>query len=182
MSSSVIDKISPFSCIYPNKTSFSMTLRIFGCTCFVQDLSSGLDKLSPRFIKCVFVGYCRTQKGYCRYNPSTRVFGVYWYYVLWVYSIFLSTGSCHYIWDCSSFTVCVVAYTCFYCFFAGTASRNSGPPATEPVRDLSWAISIWLLGCYPYTHFVFYIYLVIYLVPSLMKNHSISFEGFYFST
>ena len=43
---------------------------------------------------------------------------------------------------------------------------------------LNWVISIGLLGCYPYTHLVFYIY----LVPSLMKNQSISFGGFYFST
>ena len=49
-----------------------MTPRVFGCTCFVQDLSLGLDKLSSRSIKCVFVGYSRTQKGYWCYNPSTR--------------------------------------------------------------------------------------------------------------
>jgi len=34
-------------------------------------LSSGLDKLF-RSIKCVFVRYSRTQKGYQCYNPSTR--------------------------------------------------------------------------------------------------------------
>ena len=49
-----------------------MTSRVFGCTCFVQDLSHVLDKLSPRSIKCIFVGHYRTQKGYRCYNPSTR--------------------------------------------------------------------------------------------------------------
>jgi len=48
----------------------------FGCTCFVQDLSPGLDKLSLRFIKCVFVGYSRTQKGYRCYSPSTSKYFV----------------------------------------------------------------------------------------------------------
>jgi len=33
-----------------------MTLRVFCCTCFVQGLSLGLDKLFSRSIKCVFVG------------------------------------------------------------------------------------------------------------------------------
>jgi len=69
---SVLNKKSPFSYLYANKTPFSITLRIFGCTCFVQDLSPELDKLSPRSIKYVFVGYFRTQKGYQCYNPSTR--------------------------------------------------------------------------------------------------------------
>jgi len=68
----VFNKRSPFSYLYANKTPFSMTPHVFGCTYFVQDLSSGLDKLSPRFIKCVFVEYFRTQKGYRCYNPSTR--------------------------------------------------------------------------------------------------------------
>ena len=39
---------------------------------FVQDLSPGLDKLSLRFIKCIFVGYSRTQKGYRCFHPPTR--------------------------------------------------------------------------------------------------------------
>ena len=54
-----------------------MTPRAFGCTCFVQNLSSRLDKLSPRYIKCVFVGYFRAQKGYMYYNPSTMKYLLY---------------------------------------------------------------------------------------------------------
>jgi len=58
--------------LYDNKTPVSKTLRVFGCTCFVQNLSPELDKLSPRSIKYVFVEYSRTQKGYRFYNPSTK--------------------------------------------------------------------------------------------------------------
>ena len=45
MPSSVLNKRSLFSCLYANKIPFSMTPRVFGCTCFIQDLSPGLDKL-----------------------------------------------------------------------------------------------------------------------------------------
>ena len=72
MPSYVLDKKSPFSCRYANKKPFSMTSRVFGYTYFVQDLSSRLDKLSPKSIKCVFVRYFRTQKEYAAIIPSPR--------------------------------------------------------------------------------------------------------------
>jgi len=55
--SSVPNDQVPFSCLYPNKSLFFMAPRVFSCTCFVQDSSPGLDKLSLQSIKCVFVGY-----------------------------------------------------------------------------------------------------------------------------
>ena len=76
MLSSVLDGKIHFSYLYPNKSVFSMTLRVFCCTCFVQDLSPELDELSPRSIKRVFVRYSNTQKGYQYYNPSTRKYFV----------------------------------------------------------------------------------------------------------
>ena len=51
-------------CLQSEKELFSLPPRVFECIAFVQDLSPGLDKLSPRSIKCVFVGYLRTQRGY----------------------------------------------------------------------------------------------------------------------
>ena len=75
MISSVLNKRSPFSYLYAKKP-FSMTSRVFECTCFIQDLSLELDKLSPRSMKCVFVGYSRTQKGYQCYNLSIRKYFV----------------------------------------------------------------------------------------------------------
>jgi len=76
MPSSVLHSKIPFSCVYPDKSIFSVSQRVFACTCFVQDLSPGLNKLSPRSIKCVFVGYSRTQKGYRCYSPSTKKYFV----------------------------------------------------------------------------------------------------------
>jgi len=66
-----------FSCLRHHKSVFSMTPRVFSCTCFVQNLSPALDKLSLRSIKCVFVGYFRTQKGYRCYNLSTKKYFVF---------------------------------------------------------------------------------------------------------
>ena len=51
-----LDGQIPFSFLYSKKSVFSITLRVFGCTYFVQDLSPALDKFSPRSIQCVFVG------------------------------------------------------------------------------------------------------------------------------
>ena len=72
MSSSVLNKSSPISCLYASKIPFSVTPRVFGCTYFIQDLSPVLDKLSPRSIKFVFVGYFKTQKGYRCYNSYVK--------------------------------------------------------------------------------------------------------------
>ena len=66
----------PIRRLKPNTCLFPLTPRVFCCVAFVQDLSSGLDKLSPRSIKCIFVGYSRTQKGYRCFHPPTR-----WYFV-----------------------------------------------------------------------------------------------------
>nr|CAN71693.1 hypothetical protein VITISV_012128 [Vitis vinifera] len=49
-------------------------LGVFGCTAFVHVHNQHRDKLDPRAIKCVVLGYSSTQKGYKCYNPSSRKF------------------------------------------------------------------------------------------------------------
>ena len=52
--------------------STRLVLKIFGCASFVHVHSNARGKLDPREIKCVFIGYSSTQKGYKCYFPDTR--------------------------------------------------------------------------------------------------------------
>jgi len=74
MSSSVLDNEIPHSLLSPKDPLYRVQLRVFGFTCFVHDLTPSSDKLFARAVKCVFLGYSRTQKGYQCYSPSTRRF------------------------------------------------------------------------------------------------------------
>lgn len=50
-------------------------LKIFGCTCFVHVPTGHRDKLDPRAVKCIFLGYSQTQKGYkCFDFPSKKLY------------------------------------------------------------------------------------------------------------
>ncbi|BAT73483.1 hypothetical protein VIGAN_01097100, partial [Vigna angularis var. angularis] len=72
MPSSSLDNKVPFSILFPNDPLFHTCPRVFGCVCFVHNMSPGLDKLSARALKCVFLGYSRLQKGYQCYSPETK--------------------------------------------------------------------------------------------------------------
>jgi hypothetical protein len=73
MPSSLDNKV-PHSLLFPDEPLYKVSPRIFGSTCFVHDLTPGLDKLKARAIKCIFLGYSREQKGYQSYSPSTHRF------------------------------------------------------------------------------------------------------------
>jgi len=62
MPSFILNNQVLFSCLYPTKNLFFITPRVFGCTCFVQDLFPDLDKLSPQSIKYVFIGFFELRK------------------------------------------------------------------------------------------------------------------------
>ena len=46
--------------------------KVFGCVCFVKDNRPTVGKLDPRAVKCIFVGYSGTQKGYICWSPVER--------------------------------------------------------------------------------------------------------------
>ena len=61
--------------IFPHiQTLTSIPKTVFGCTVFVHNYSVNKSKLDPRVIKCMFLGYSPTQKGYCCYSPITKKF------------------------------------------------------------------------------------------------------------
>ena len=77
-SKSPMDVLSSF---YPNvSTSNQLVPRIFGtifgCVSFVHVPSGDRGKLDPRALKCVFIGYSSTQKGYKCYHPPSKKFCV----------------------------------------------------------------------------------------------------------
>lgn len=46
-------------------------LRLFGCACYPYLGAYRKDKLSPKSIRCVFLGYSNVHKGYRSFDPST---------------------------------------------------------------------------------------------------------------
>ena len=65
--------LSYFSSLSPTYHVFSqLDSRVFGCVVFVHVPSQGRSKLDPRSLKCVFLGYSATQKGYRCYCPQKR--------------------------------------------------------------------------------------------------------------
>ena len=71
----MIDYESPLNrlrIVFPNMKLFSgLPAQIFGCVAFVHQ---SVGKLDPRALRCVFVGYSSTQKGYQCYHSSTQKF------------------------------------------------------------------------------------------------------------
>nr|KYP53746.1 Retrovirus-related Pol polyprotein from transposon TNT 1-94 [Cajanus cajan] len=70
MPSSVLNNQIHHSILFPNQPLYPLAPCVFGSTCFVHNHSPGLDKLSARSHKCVFLGYPRSQKGYKCFSPS----------------------------------------------------------------------------------------------------------------
>lgn len=69
--SRVLNFKSPFEVLKGRKVDIDH-LRVFGCVFFVHVQGQHRDKFDPRAIKCVFLGYSSTQKGYKCYSPQTR--------------------------------------------------------------------------------------------------------------
>jgi len=69
MLSTVLKNNIPHSILFPHEPLHLLPLRVFRFTCFVHNFSPGLDKLSPRSLKCVFLGFTRSQKGYKCFSP-----------------------------------------------------------------------------------------------------------------
>jgi len=52
----------------------NLTLKVFGCLCYVYIPNIFLSKLDPKAKKCVFLGYASNKKGYKCFNSITKKF------------------------------------------------------------------------------------------------------------
>ena len=69
--------VQVFSKYFPDfHTANHLVPKIFGCVSFVHIHSHNRGKFDPRALKCVFVGYSSTQKGYKCFHPPTKKFFV----------------------------------------------------------------------------------------------------------
>jgi streptogramin lyase len=71
MPSRVLEWKSPYEML-KGANGGILSLKVFGCVCFVKDNRPSVGKLDPRTLKCVFVGYSATQnsEGICLLEPS----------------------------------------------------------------------------------------------------------------
>ncbi|KAG8488224.1 hypothetical protein CXB51_018059 [Gossypium anomalum] len=76
----VLESQSPMQVLakfFPDlNTSSNLTPKVFGYVAFVHVHSQNREKFDPRAVKCVFLGYSSTQKGYKCYHPATKTFFV----------------------------------------------------------------------------------------------------------
>ncbi|GMP46419.1 hypothetical protein CsSME_00014590 [Camellia sinensis var. sinensis] len=68
----VLHKKSPHQVFLGSESVFSIPPKVFGCVCFVHNHTSSRGKFDSRSLKCVFLGYSLTQKGYKCYHPPSR--------------------------------------------------------------------------------------------------------------
>lgn len=68
--SSVLNHRIPFQIVFPDRPLHPLPPQTFGCVCFVHVIPFRKNKVSPKSIKCVFICYSKTQKGYCCYHPN----------------------------------------------------------------------------------------------------------------
>ena len=54
------------------RNKFPIPPKLFGCYVFVRDHRPSVSKLDPCAVKCIFIGYSSSQKGYKCWNPVER--------------------------------------------------------------------------------------------------------------
>lgn len=70
-SSSVLGFQTPLVILTGFTVFHSLLARVFRCICVVHDHGISKGKLDSTTLKCIFIGYFATQKGFCCYHPPS---------------------------------------------------------------------------------------------------------------
>ena len=74
MPTPILRNSSPYEKLFKQLPDYSF-LRTFGCTCYPNLKPYSANKLQPRALRCVFLGYSDSHKGYkCLHRASGRVY------------------------------------------------------------------------------------------------------------
>ena len=66
----ILNWLSPFEALFDKPPSY-IDLRTFGCACYPYLGDYATNKLQPRSLECVFLGYSSRHKGYRCLNIAT---------------------------------------------------------------------------------------------------------------
>lgn len=72
MPSRVLNFQSPLEVLSSPASLFPIPPKVFECICYVHVDKSRQSKLDPKALKCIFLGYGPSQKGYKCYHPVSR--------------------------------------------------------------------------------------------------------------
>jgi hypothetical protein len=72
MPSSILDGTIPYIVLFLSAPLFSISPKIFGRVCYVYDNHPSRTKLDPKFMRCIFLDYSGTKKGYRCYSHTFR--------------------------------------------------------------------------------------------------------------
>ena len=65
----LLENKSPYEILFQRLPDYSF-LKPFGCACFPNFVATSANKLQPRSVECVFLGYAPQTKGYRCFDPS----------------------------------------------------------------------------------------------------------------
>ena len=88
--SPMLNHVSPFSKLFGHSPLYS-DLCTFGCVCFVHLPTHERHKLTVQSVKCVFLSYAISHKGYVYYDPHARRIQVSWNLIFFENQYFFSS-------------------------------------------------------------------------------------------
>ena len=88
--SRVLDFASPYYRLYHHHPN-CLNMHTFGCVCFVHFPFHERHKISTRSVKCAFMGYSISHKGYVCYDPCSNKFCISRHVVFFENQSFFST-------------------------------------------------------------------------------------------